>query len=256
MRLPRAARRPAQGWVCRSRRNAGAHGRCGIACRDDARAAKRTGPGRRGDRRMSPVDRSQQRVIGARGLLVRELRLRGRQTLRSCESLLLRRLGHSPTIAAIIADVVDGCIVHHRAVVDIGDLRVADIVDRTVVIERAVIPVASLVADATIAEAVVDAPVKSDTGSPVALIEHVDAIVPTPIARSPEQAYRGRLYPGARYPEIPVRSIRPIARRPDIARRRYRWLHINGKERRRDRDVKPDPHLCEGRGRPQHETQR
>ncbi len=227
-----------------------------VARRNHARAGKHARPAGRGNRRTAVIYRGQQCVIGARGLLVLGLQGRWRRVRRVGVCFLLRRrAGGDPAIAAVEAHM-GGRVVDDRAVVDVGDAHVAEVVGGAVVGEPPMIPVAALVAHAAIAVAVIDAAVEADRRSPVALVEEVDPVVPAPPARRPEQTHRGRQHPGSGHPVIAVRSVRPIAGRPEIAGCRDRRLHVNGKLGWRERDVHADRHLPECRRRTSHGSQR
>ena len=66
--------------------------------------------------------------------------------------------GVYPTIAAIVADAVDGGTVNHRGVVYIVDGRVIHIVHRAVVVKLSALPTSSLIALPKISVAITDPP--------------------------------------------------------------------------------------------------
>jgi hypothetical protein len=68
-----------------------------------------------------------------------------------------------------------------------------------------------------VSEAVIDAAVETDVRPPISGVPHIDAIAPSPISWSPEQAYFRRFYPDARYPVISVRAVCPVTGLPDVA---------------------------------------
>ena len=133
--------------------------------------------------------------------------------------------------AAVIGDA--GVVVDDDgAVVDVGDVDV-DAVDGAVVVEVVAAPIAAVVADAGVAEAVVDATVKADVGSPVAAMESPTVVVPPPVTGGPEGAVVGWSAPCAGDPIIAGGSPVPVAGGPDIVGRGRFWLLIDGQRRRR-----------------------
>jgi hypothetical protein len=117
------------------------------------------------------------------------------------------------------------------AVVDVGDVDV-DAVDGAVVVEVVAAPIASVIADAGVAEAVVDAAVKADVGTPEAAVEAPASVVPAPIAGGPEGAVVGWSAPGAGDPVVAGGSPVPVAWSPDIVWRGGFRLLIDGQGRR------------------------
>src|SRR6266705_2960883 len=132
--------------------------------------------------------------------------------------------------AAVKAD--PRTIVDDRRVVGIvndGDVHVGH---RAVVVVVATSPVAAEKADTGVAETVVNAAVEADFGSPVARVPNVEAVFPSPIPWSPEQADLRREYPCSRDPEMAVRTVSPVARDPNVARFRTNRLYVHGQHRR------------------------
>src|SRR4029077_14392756 len=130
--------------------------------------------------------------------------------------------------AAGIADVIDGDVIDYRRVVDVGDMNVGNIIDAAVVIELVATPVTALIAMTGVAVAVVHTAVEADLRPPEAGIPEIEPIPPAPIARCPQKSHLGRLNPSPGYPEIPVRTVGPVSRGPDIAWRRNRRLYVHG----------------------------
>jgi hypothetical protein len=89
--------------------------------------------------------------------------------------------------AAVVAYVIDrGVIDDHRLVVhvpDVGD--VSHVIHRSVVEEALIIPITALITRTNIAEAVVNATVKSNMRAPISLVKYIDAISPSPIPGRP-----------------------------------------------------------------------
>jgi hypothetical protein len=131
-----------------------------------------------------------------------------------------------PTISAVIADVVVGSVVNDSLVVNIVNVGDIHVIHGAVVIEASVSPISALIADTPVAEAVVDAAVKTDIRAPVAIVPGVSVTTPTPIAGRPEQANLGSHYPRTGHPEVTFLSIRPVARRPQIAISRGHRLRV------------------------------
>src|SRR6266478_4286370 len=86
----------------------------------------------------------------------------------------------------------------HRAI-DIGVMNDAGVHVRHggVVTERVSFPVAAPVAVSGVAIAVVNAAVKTDSRTPVALIKSINTVAPSPPRRGPKQTYCRRGNPGA-----------------------------------------------------------
>src|SRR5215467_6846098 len=87
----------------------------------------------------------------------------------------------------------------------------------SVIKEPVSLPAAAPVPGAEVAKAVVNATVKTDGRSPVALIKGVNAVVPTPPGWSPKQTYCGRRHPDAGHPVIIGTAPAPVTGSPDIA---------------------------------------
>src|SRR6202044_3401604 len=98
-------------------------------------------------------------------------------------------------------------------------------------------------------EAVVNAAIEADVGSPIASVPGIYAATPTPVTRSPEQADARRCDPNARYPVVASGTVRPVSRRPHVALNRARRLFVNGNGRRPDADRNADRNLSLGRRR-------
>src|ERR1700690_2773039 len=84
----------------------------------------------------------------------------------------------------------------------------------SVVGEDAALPDAAGKTDATIAESVVHATIETNMRAPIAVIEHEHSVVPAPVTRRPKRADVGRRHPRSWYPEVAVRPVTPIPRRP------------------------------------------
>src|ERR1700733_4835181 len=138
-------------------------------------------------------------------------------------------------MSAVIADVARGADVL-SLVISVAEIPAAEIVHRLVVAEAIVAPVAAFISGATVAVSIVHAAVESDFISPIPAVPRVQAVVPSPISRSPQQAFAGRLNPGARHPEIALVAVGPVARCPQIAFLRAGGLRVNDQCGRSDRD--------------------
>jgi hypothetical protein len=156
------------------------------------------------------------------------------------------RTGVDTTSPTVVANVARGPV-DYRFRVDVVNSCDIDIVYRPVVVEGSIIPVATLIAIATVAEAVVDAAVETYLRSPVAIVEHVRAVIPAPVAGGPEQARFGSFHPGAWHPVIAFVAVGPIARRPDVALSRRHRLRVDGERWGSDIDGNAD--LRESRSR-------
>src|SRR5438105_2954476 len=108
-------------------------------------------------------------------------------------------------------------LVHHVSI----NVRVVNDVgvhsrDGGVVTESVSFPAAAPVAIAPIAMAVVNAAVKTDGRTPVAVIKHVRAVVPAPPGRSPKDTDGWGSNPRAR-DQIIILVIAPVTGRPNVA---------------------------------------
>ena len=173
---------------------------------------------------------STQGLIRARSLdVLHLLRYRADVTFASCSEFFRRGAGADTAIAAIVADA-GRVVVDDGGVVDVVNLRDVDVVDAAIVVEVVVFPAASFIAMAKIAEAVVDASVKTDHRSPIAFVEGKGSSIPSPVAGCPKVAGLRRKNPGAGYPEV-VAGIRvpgPISRGPDVPVTRTQRLFVDG----------------------------
>ena len=111
-----------------------------------------------------------------------------------------------------------------------------------VVPETAAIPITAIETGAEVAEAVIDAAVVANCGSPVAGMPEIGAITPTPPAGSPKGADIRRKHPRAVDPVIAIRAVGPIARSPDITVSRGYRLRIDRNRRRGN--AHRDKHGC------------
>jgi hypothetical protein len=92
----------------------------------------------------------------------------------------------------------------HRPVhVNISDMHGIHMHHRGVIEKSAMAPFSTDKAHASISEAVVNAAVKSDMRSPIATVPRVEAVVPAPVAGSPQHP-DGSDYPGARHPVVAI----------------------------------------------------
>jgi len=179
------------------------------------------------------------RVV-ARGALVLRLLVRGLPVALVLEALLVcLRMAADAALAAVVADVRvvlddDGLVV---GLVDVDDRHAAV---RRVVAEVAAFPESAVIPIAGIAVAVIDAAVEPDVGAPIAAVPDVEARIPAPPARRPQQARLGRHHPRARHPVILVAVPRPVAGLPDVVRVRRDRLVIDQQRRRRDVDADED----------------
>ena len=105
---------------------------------------------------------------------------------------------------------------------------VAEVAVGAVVPEAAAAPVSAVETDAEVAEAVVDAAVVADVGSPVAGVPEVSVVAVAPVAGRPESAGVGSENPGARNPFVTLAGPYPVAGRPDIAVAGGGWLFVVG----------------------------
>jgi len=162
--------------------------------------------------------------------------------------LLRSRASRHATPAAVECHVA--VVVHdHRSVdVNVGDVDRVHTRHCAVVEESAAAPFAAKKSYAAVAESVVNAAIESDVRSPVAAMPQIDAVAPTPVTRSPQQAHRSH-YPRAWHPVVAVIVVPcPVTGSPEIARAGANRLFVNWQSRRTDADRNADPNLRRGGG--------
>lgn len=151
--------------------------------------------------------------------------------------LLRTRADGNAAIAAVVADTVvvvvdDGYVV----LVDVSDVGAAEVADAGVVEEAVAAPFATFITCSEVAESVVDSAIEPDMRTPVTVMEVVEATLPAPERRGPEETALRRQDPCAGYPVVALRTIGPVARGPDVAvagadgldiDRKHRWCEAN-----------------------------
>lgn len=95
--------------------------------------------------------------------------------------------GVDPTIAAVVADPVHCSVVDHRGVVSVVNVGDVDVVYRTVVVEAVVIPSSAVITVPEVAIAITDPAIETYVRTPVAFIENISTVAPTPITRGPNR---------------------------------------------------------------------
>src|ERR1700683_2604315 len=102
------------------------------------------------------------------------------------------------------------------------------IAHRAVVKEASALPVTALVAHSAVTEPVIYAAIETNFRPPITAIPRIRAVVPAPIARSPQKARSRRLRPGARHEIIisVVVAVSPVPRRPNVIISRTNRLHV------------------------------
>jgi hypothetical protein len=167
------------------------------------------------------VDRSEGRTVPARSPFLLQLRRdRTGVMFRRVPGLYSGWAGGEAAGTSVIADVV--VVYDDVALINIGDACDVDVGDGAVIEEGATAPLAAVEAGSGIAEAVVNASVKTNRRSPVAGVPDVETVVPPPVARGPEQAYWPE-NPSAGNPVIAIVVVPgPIAGSPDVA-----WTRTN-----------------------------
>jgi len=148
--------------------------------------------------------------------------------------LLSGRTRCDPTRTAVVAHPVHRRIVDHCGVIGVVNVGDIHVVDRTVVGELSVVPAPALVTLTRVAVSIIDSAIETYVRAPVAFIESIPTVSPTPIAWSPEEADLGGHHPRAWHPVIIALAVGPVARCPDVALRREGWLLVHGQRWRRD----------------------
>jgi hypothetical protein len=181
-------------------------------------------------RRSSVIERRSQLSIACSGVLMITLQRRGFEVMLMFRCHLMR--GGMRLYAARPVERHMDVVVYDSVVIYVGDMNTAHVHNRSVVEVSTTTPVTALESNTAIAEAVIHTAVKADMRTPVTTVPGVNTAAPTPISGRPQQAGGRRQHPGARYPEVPVITVGPITRRPHIAGRRQRRLHIHREDRR------------------------
>src|SRR5215472_8185862 len=150
-------------------------------------AVKVPGPRRRRNRWTTLVDRCKVLPVCAGSLLVLHLRREWRGVPLVRIRLFLRRWTRlDATIPAVIADVVDGRVIHdHGFVIDVRHVRNAHVGDAAVVVEPSATPFATDKPYSAVAVTVVDAAVETDMRPPISGVPQVETASPSPVARRP-----------------------------------------------------------------------
>src|SRR5215469_7030945 len=197
--------------------------------------------------RTAVVHRSEQRAVrSGRFLMLRLHGGHGNVTLVSSLQLLRSWTSRCATRTTVEAHAVDGRVVDDGCVVRVahdGDVHVGH---RAVVVVSATLPVTAEEAGTGVAESVIDSAIEANFRSPVAVVPDVQAVIPVPKARSPEQTDFRRKDPRAWNPEVAIGTVSPIAGDPDEARSWADWLDIDGQYRRTNPNRDAHNNLCSG----------
>src|SRR5215472_11537694 len=182
------------------------------------------GPRAGRDVRTAVVHRGEQRAVRSGGFLMPRLDGgHGNVTLVCGLQLLRCWTSRCATRATVEAHAVHGRVVDDGCVVGVahdGDVNVGH---RAVVVVSASLPVTAEEAGTGVAESVVDSAIEANFRSPVAAVPNVEAVIPVPISRSPEQTDFRRKDPRAWNPEVAIGTVGPIAGDPDVARSWTNW---------------------------------
>src|ERR1700683_657142 len=165
----------------------------------------------------------------------------------------LRRWTLSYTATPAVETHAAGVVNRHPFVVDVVNLRDVYVVDCRVVVEMIVVPTSAVVATSEISETIVNSAIEPDSQSPIATVENVSSVAPTPVRRRPQVPHFGRQHPRSRHPVITATIVgpSPVAGGPNITVAGTNGLIVNRNFRRRDSDRHSD--LCETRrGHEQH----
>src|SRR5271169_3742292 len=120
----------------------------------------------------------------------------------TCRCFLLRvGTRNDSAIATVEADAVVSAVVN-PFIVDIVNARSVYAAFRTVIKEVSVIPAATSVPLAIVTVTVVDPAIETNLGAPVAFVEAIAPVSPTPIARCPQEAFFRSHHPFAVHPVV------------------------------------------------------
>src|SRR5215470_16122642 len=198
--------------------------------------------------RTAVVHRSKQRAVRSCGFLM--LRLHGGHSnvaLVSSLQLLRSWTSRCATGTTVEAHAVDGrVVVDDGCVVGVAHDGDVDVGHRAVVVVSVSLPVTAEEAGTGVAESVVDSAIEANFRSPVAVVPNVEAVIPVPIAWSPEQTDFRRKDPRAWNPEVTIGTECPIAGDPDVAGFWADWLDIHGQYRRTNPNRDAHSNLCSG----------
>jgi len=212
-------------------------------------SAEVAGPRRGCYRRTSVIVRREQSLILAGRMLMLGLGRHRRLVLFVRPGFLLRsRASLHSAMAAVECHMA--VVVHdHRSVdVNVGDVHRIHTHHCGVVEERAATPFAAKKSYAAVTESVVNAAIESDVRSPIAGMPQIDAVAPTPVTRSPQQAHRSH-YPRAWHPVVAIIVVPcPVTGSPEIARAGANRLFVNWQSRRTDADRNANADLRRGGG--------
>jgi hypothetical protein len=162
----------------------------------------------------------------------------------------LRRYAVWPTVEAGVSVVDDGGVIDDRLIdVDVPDHGGVHAYGSCVVRKGASAPLAAGKAATAVAESIVHSSVVADLCSPIAVVEDVSSVVPTPITWGPEIAGLGRFNPGAGNPIVVAFAIPcPISGRPHVVGLWAGRLNVDREGGRSDVDADADGKLCDGHG--------
>src|SRR5262249_9685471 len=156
-------------------------------------------------------------------------------SIRHCRSLFCVRLRLYPTVSPVKARTVNVHVLG-EGVINVGVIDDSPIYigHSGIVLECVSTPSSAPVTVSGVAKTVINAAVKTNCRSPVALVKHESAASPTPPSRGPKQTYPRRRDPHAWDPIIVVIIVvpTPVTRSPDIARDRTGRLHDYRQRRR------------------------
>ena len=193
------------------------------------------------------VYRRQKFTIAARAVLMLVLHVSGFEMAFMLPShLVAARPRHDSASATVVADAVYRHIIDDGPVVDV-DVGDGHVIYAAIVEKIAGMPVAAAVAHAKVAKAVINAAVEADVRAPIArvpgvkaaaksvtLVKNVNAVVPSPPGRGPQQADPRRCDPDARHPIITTCGPTPVSGSPDVAIPGTSGLRVHRQRRRRN----------------------
>ena len=124
-------------------------------------------------------------------------------------------------------------VIAHGMLIDVMHDCDIHIVEGAVVVEMAASPVAALVTEADVAKAVIDATIKADVRTPIAMVKAVAVVTVSPVTGRPESAFVRSLNPHTGNPIVACRRISPVAGGPEITVAGSWRLVVVGQGRRR-----------------------
>jgi hypothetical protein len=158
-------------------------------CGYDGPVAKRRRLWSGSDGRLAAVGRGMQVALRTCSLQVLSLSGDRRKMARTRGRFFLwPRTSLNTARTAIVADSIDGhVVVDHGLVVNVPNIYDVDVGYRAVIEKPVTLPPSTYVAKTEIPEPINNPAIEADLRTPVAIVENIGAIVPSPVGRCPQE---------------------------------------------------------------------